>query len=376
MEPDEPDEYRFTWALIQPSAVETVAHLNSHFATAAAHRLEFPQYLALIEELPPTGEDPEDWIAFLAQPASSDRIPPPATLADGQLAQANGFDYPWDVEEEAGLSEPMLLATPPLFDPTCVRVIYFDVYDTLIDRETGIFSALQPLLNQSRYAFTRHEALSFYFESEMEMKERTPRAPYAQILADTYRDVALRLGIAPVSATDVSLFARSADNWPCIPDAEWLLSIWHHEFLLRTPAFASLAPFFDTLFTWDACHAYKPDPSVFYAPLRLYDAHGVPRAHSVLVSGSILRDLEPARELGLPAVWIQTPGSLAANLPSVEDACPAGSFSSLFNLGTALLEASGPLAIDGDQNYPDLHTDMPPDCCFGMKFGSISSIYW
>ncbi|KAJ6492909.1 hypothetical protein C8R47DRAFT_426174 [Mycena vitilis] len=181
---------------------------------------------------------------------------------------------------------------PSAFDSTCVRVIYFDVYDTLNDRETGILNALQPLLNQSLYAFTRHEALSFYFESETEMKERTPRAPYAQIQADTYCDVALRLGIAPVSTTDVTLFAQSAGNWPCIPDAGWLLnSLAHspkislaaiadvdHGFLLRTPAFPSLAPFFDSVFTWDSCRAYKPDPSAFYAPLRFYDAH-VPRTH-------------------------------------------------------------------------------------------------
>ncbi|KAJ7630096.1 HAD-like domain-containing protein [Mycena polygramma] len=293
-----------------------------------------------------------DFCAHIERSSSPDQIPPPATPADGQLAQADDFDYSCDVEE-AEIMEPILLATPPPFDITSVSVIYFDVYDTLIDRESGIFSALRPLLKQSRYAFNRKEALSFYFESEAEMKEQKPGAPYAQILANTYRDVALRLGIAPVHATDASIFAQSAANWPCITDAGWLLHNLVHnsqislaaiadvdrEFLLRTSAFTSLAPFFEAVFTWDACHAYKPATVVFDAPLLYYDSLGVPRAHSFLVSGSLLRDMEPARQVGLPAVWIRSPGSLAANLDAVEDASPVGTFCTLSDLGNCFLGA-------------------------------------
>ncbi|KAJ7852964.1 HAD-like domain-containing protein [Mycena leptocephala] len=259
------------------------------------------------------------------------------------------------------MDEPKLLAPPPILDVTSVRVIYLDLYDTLIDRETGIFTALRPLLERSPYEFDRHEALSFYFESEMEMKRRTPGAPYAQILADTYGDVALRLGIAPHNAADALLFAQSVQDWPCMPDAGWFLynlacsprlsivavADVDHDFLLRTPAFASLAPFFEAVFTWDVCHTYKPDPAVFDAPLRYYDALGVSRAHSYLVSSSLLRDMEPARELGLPAVWIRYPGSLAANMQTFEDASPAGFFGSLFHLGTNFLGATAGLQTSG-----------------------------
>ncbi|KAJ6554466.1 HAD-like domain-containing protein [Mycena capillaripes] len=259
------------------------------------------------------------------------------------------------------MSEPKILAPHPIFDITSVRVIYFDVYDTLIDRETGIFTVLRPLLNRSSYGFSRDEALSFYFESEMEMKRRRPDAPYAEILANTYEDVALRLGIK-FDATDALLFTKSVQDWPCIPDASQLLynlarnprlsivaiSDVDHDFLLQTRAFASLAAFYEAVFTWDVCHAYKPDLAVFDAPLRYYDAQGVPRAHSYLVSGSLLGDLEPAREVGVPAVWMRYPGSLATNLYSVEDASPAGSFISLSDLWTSFLQASGPHLIYGD----------------------------
>jgi FMN phosphatase YigB (HAD superfamily) len=188
----------------------------------------------------------------------------------------------------------------------------------------------------------------------MEMKRRTPGSPYAQILADTYGDVAQRLGLTPDNAADSLLFPQSVQAWPCMPYAVWLLynlarnrrfsivaiADVDHDFLLQTPAFAFLAPFFEAVFTWDACNTYKPDPAVFNAALRYYDAQGVSHAHSFLVSGSLLRDMEPARELGLPAVWIKYPGTLAANMHTLEDAYPAAAFGSLFHLGTEFLRAT------------------------------------
>ncbi|KAJ6617690.1 HAD-like domain-containing protein, partial [Mycena sp. CBHHK59/15] len=205
------------------------------------------------------------------------------------------------------------------------QVLYFDVYGALIDNESGIFDALKPLLAQSPYRFNRWEALSFYFESEVEVKRRTPSAPYSQILADSYADMALRLGLS-LSVGESAVFAASSTNWPLLDGAVWCLQTLHpwipalvgildvdEDTARRSAAFAALAPYLAQIFTWDAGHAYKPDLAAFHAPLSYYDAHGVPRAHRCLVSNGLLRDLEPARELGLPAAWLRLPGSLAAN---------------------------------------------------------------
>ncbi|KAJ7503517.1 HAD-like domain-containing protein [Mycena galericulata] len=271
------------------------------------------------------------------------------------------------------LSEPKLLAPPPSFDITSIRTIYFDIYDTLIDRETGIFAALRTLLARSPYGFDRHEALSFYFESEMEMKRRTPGARYAQILAESYDDLALRLGIPPVSTGDALSFAQSAQDWPLMPDADWLLyniaripglsvvaiADVDHDFLTQTPAFSSLAPFFEAVFTWDACHAYKPDLAVFEPALRYHDAHRIPRVHSCIVSSGLLGDMEPARELGVPGVWMRYPGTLAANMHTVEDAAPAAAIGSLSHLGMELLGATGARGSFGWPRGPHLYVDVP-----------------
>ncbi|KAJ7225693.1 hypothetical protein GGX14DRAFT_556452 [Mycena pura] len=56
--------------------------------------------------------------------------------------------------------------------------------------------------------FDRNEVVSFYLESECEVKKRTTGVPYADIMANTYDDIALRLGIEP-TRIDSLLFGKS-----------------------------------------------------------------------------------------------------------------------------------------------------------------------
>ncbi|KAJ7702010.1 hypothetical protein B0H16DRAFT_1832844 [Mycena metata] len=72
---------------------------------------------------------------------------------------------------------------PPLFALRDLQIIYFDVYGTPLDHESGIFEALRPLLVRSSYKFGRHEALSLYLDIESEVKRRTPTTPYLGILS-------------------------------------------------------------------------------------------------------------------------------------------------------------------------------------------------
>ncbi|KAJ6595020.1 HAD-like domain-containing protein, partial [Mycena vulgaris] len=206
------------------------------------------------------------------------------------------------------------------------QVIYFDVHGTLIDSESGIFAALKPLLDQSPHRFDRREALTLYFESEIEVKQRIPATPYLQILVEAHGDMARRLGF-PATKAESSLFASSIFSWPLFEGAVEcieLLKHWtsvivaisdvDHETLRKTSAFALLAPHFAEVFTWDATHTYRPHPSAFDAPLKYHDALGIPRDRRCLVSNSLFRDLEPARELGIPAIWIRYSQSLAGGL--------------------------------------------------------------
>ncbi|KAJ7152788.1 HAD-like domain-containing protein [Mycena filopes] len=287
------------------------------------------------------------WVLGMTTPAaptldsSADLTCPPLVEFAAQLDGSAGFDpehFSWsdsdDFLDSPGPSEPESLAPPPDFEIESIRVIYFEVYGTLFDKESGVFQGLRPLLERSTHDFTRHEALCFYFESEMEAKRRTPSSCYAQILVEAYEVVALRLGMALQDPKESSRFTDSIRHCPLMPLAQWCLhnlkripsislvalADVKHDFLLQTPAFAFLAPFFEAVFTWDACKTYKPEYAAFDAPLEYFDALGIPREQTCLVSTSLLCDMEPARELGVPALWMRFPGSLAGHVWTQENA--------------------------------------------------------
>jgi hypothetical protein len=78
-----------------------------------------------------------DFSAQFERPLSPDQAPPPAPMemttsevASQSSEESDDDDYPWP--EELTMDEPKLLAPPPTLDVPSVRVIYFDVYSTLI----------------------------------------------------------------------------------------------------------------------------------------------------------------------------------------------------------------------------------------------------
>ncbi|KAJ7439049.1 hypothetical protein B0H11DRAFT_1626196, partial [Mycena galericulata] len=206
-----------------------------------------------------------------------------------------------------------------------LQVLYFNVYGTLVDHETGILTALQPLLVRCASRLDGSEALSFYFESELEVKRRIPTANYLEVLARSHEDMAMRLGL-DVSDHASSLFASSIFDWPLFHDAvqclqnlrPWvplIIALFDvdHETLTKTSSFSVLAPYFAEVFTWDASHTYPPDFDALDPPFLYHDDLGIPREHRCLVSNSVFRELEPASEFEIPTIWLRYSGSLAGN---------------------------------------------------------------
>ncbi|KAJ6478080.1 hypothetical protein C8R47DRAFT_1139300 [Mycena vitilis] len=249
---------------------------------------------------------------------------------------------PEDVEEyyddEPGLGDGWLerivwykIPVPALFEPHALQVIYFDVYGTLVDHETGIFDALGSLLSRSSYQFERREALSFYFESESEVKERQPSIHYLLILAEAHRNMALRLGIS-ITAAESSKFASSLFDWPLFDDAVQCLQTLQPyipalvalveldaETLCKTAAYHTIGGYFRQIFTWDQSKGYRPNVDAYDPPLIYHDNCDIPREQRLHVSSALFRDLELVAEVDIPTVWMRCPGRLAADVP-LEDA--------------------------------------------------------
>ncbi|KAJ7607654.1 hypothetical protein DFH06DRAFT_1018450 [Mycena polygramma] len=246
-------------------------------------------------------------------------------MVPGEDAESDDSDDLWESCRAYNISRVAVPHCPP-FEPHSIQVMYFNVFGTLIDHETGIFQALGPLLCRSSFAFERYESLSLYFDAESEMKKRAPQLPYLQILALTYKDMAMRLGLTS-TADESSVFASSLFDWPLFDDAVETLRSLHSlvpalvglvdmdfETCNQLAAYQQLHLYLEGTFAWDGPCTYRPDPDAVYPPLLHHDTLGVPRAHRCIVSNSLVPDLESACWADIPAVWMRCSSTLATNL--------------------------------------------------------------
>ena len=92
-------------------------------------------------------------------------------------------------------------------------VLSFDTYGTLIDWETGIWNALQPLLARVADPPDREEALAAFALEESACQAAAPGLIYSRLLAATHRNLARRWECEPDQGESVR-FGRSVGDWP------------------------------------------------------------------------------------------------------------------------------------------------------------------
>ena len=91
----------------------------------------------------------------------------------------------------------------------------FDCYGTLIDWESGIWLALQPLLARNDATdLPRSLALAVFAISESQQESSTPGLPYPEILSAVHRDIAEHLQLETDSDMDRSFGNRSRSGRP------------------------------------------------------------------------------------------------------------------------------------------------------------------
>ena len=61
---------------------------------------------------------------------------------------------------------------------TDFKALTFDCYGTLIDWETGIWNALQPLVSEGNLKIAREDALDAFGRQEKAQEEETPSLRY------------------------------------------------------------------------------------------------------------------------------------------------------------------------------------------------------
>lgn len=195
-----------------------------------------------------------------------------------------------------------------MLDLSQYKVLTFDCYGTLIDWETGILTALTPLLQQHGVQLTAEEILQQYAEFESSL-EAGAYLPYRQVLAGVVQKLGQRYGFTPSEAEQQSL-PDSVQHWPPFPDTVAALQQLHQTYKLvilsnvDNDLFAQtnrhLIPF-DDVITAEQVQSYKPSLNNFNT---LIERVGVPSQQVLHVAASLYHDIVPASSLGLSTVWV------------------------------------------------------------------------
>jgi 2-haloacid dehalogenase len=192
------------------------------------------------------------------------------------------------------------------------RVMTFDCYGTLIDWETGIWEALQPVLAGHGIEMGAERALELYGELESEA-ERGPYHEYHEyraVLRLVLDGIGSRLGFAP-SASELEHFSDSVKDWPAFPDSARALRVLKGKYRLAILSnidddlFAAsalrLETQFDFVVTAQQARSYKPSLNNFHLAI---ERIALPSSQILHVAQSLYHDIAPAKSLGLSTVWV------------------------------------------------------------------------
>jgi len=216
-------------------------------------------------------------------------------------------------------------------DLTSFKVLTFDVYGTLIDWETGIWNALQPLLSVGGAGIGREQALKTFGRIETAQQRQTPSLRYSTLLSVVHARLATHWDIA-VHADLHERFGASVPDWPAFPDSAEALAYLKRRYKLvvlsnvDATSFAAsnrkLGVAFDAVYTAEEIGSYKPDPKNFsFLVARLQQDLGVTRSEILHIAQSLFHDHVPAERIGLATIWIDRrfgkAGSGATPMPEI-----------------------------------------------------------
>jgi 2-haloacid dehalogenase len=200
-----------------------------------------------------------------------------------------------------------------MLDFSRFKAITFDCYGTLIDWETGLLSALGPILTSHGQHLPNAAILELYGELEPKAQTGNYRT-YREVLADVVRGFGQRLGFTP-SDSEASSLAESLKNWKPFPDTVAGLKRLKTRYKLAIVSnvdddlFAGTAPqlevAFEEVITAQQARAYKPSLEMFRLALQRL---GLEAAQVLHAGQSVYHDVIPAKSLGMTTVWVTRRG--------------------------------------------------------------------
>ncbi|MGA7807364.1 haloacid dehalogenase type II [Bradyrhizobium sp.] len=239
---------------------------------------------------------------------------------------------------------------------TNYKVLTFDCYGTLIDWETGIIAALQPLLAKAATRPSLAKAatplatdlvLETFARHESAQEAETPQMIYSDLLAAVHRRLADEWGVT-ASDAEHRRFGESVPDWPAFADSATALAYLkqHYKLVILSNvdrnsfagSNAKLGVRFDAIYTAQDIGSYKPDLANFRYMLDHLAELGVAKSDILHTAQSLFHDHAPARALGLASAWIDrrhASGGFGATMAPPEQANYDIRFTSLADLAAA-----------------------------------------
>ena len=182
----------------------------------------------------------------------------------------------------------------------------FDCYGTLVDWNGGIRAELEKLFGVER----AQELLARYHELEPEVQSANPGISYREVLTVVLERLSDETGLT-LPEGETSALARSLPDWPVFDDVVpgltearsrgWRLGILSNtDRDLIDASMRSIGVPFDLAIVAGEIGSYKPAHR-HWEVFRQRVGGNVGHVH---VAQSLFHDIEPARELGIPSIWI------------------------------------------------------------------------
>ncbi|MGQ0484653.1 MAG: haloacid dehalogenase type II [Hyphomicrobiales bacterium] len=196
---------------------------------------------------------------------------------------------------------------------TGFKALTFDCYGTLIDWESGMVEALQPLTRRAKRPLSRNDILEAHARQEASQQVCTPAMKYSELLSVVYKRLAEEWGV-DTSWDECQTYGNSVKDWPAFIDsAEALAYLKQHYKLVilsnvDNTSFAHsnrrLQVAFDAIYTAQDIGSYKPSGRNFDYMIDKLQGLGIAKSEILHTAGSLFHDHAPANKAGLASCWI------------------------------------------------------------------------
>jgi 2-haloacid dehalogenase len=197
----------------------------------------------------------------------------------------------------------------------------FDCYGTLVDWREGIRGELARLFGEAESA----RLLESYHRMEPQVQEQQPTLAYRGVMARVLGELAVEQG-EPLPEDERDALGRSLPGWPVFPEARDALTEAHERgwklvILSNTDrdfieaSIEAIGARFELAIVAGEIGSYKPAHRHWEV---FYEQTGADRERHVHVAQSHFHDVVPARELGIPTIWINRLGERAKIAPTRE----------------------------------------------------------